>query len=67
MMKAPILIIVLLALRVALVASVQEPVQLKFNRVVDLTIPIESNIPGIPGIKTYGDMIILLPDLLADA
>ena len=29
--------------------------QLKFTRVVDLTLPIESNMAGIPGIKTYAD------------
>ena len=56
MMKGRILIIVLLALGVASVAWAQQPpAQLKFSRVVDLTIPIESNMPGIPGIKTYAD------------
>src|SRR6516164_2786549 len=55
MMKGRILIIVLLALGVASVARAQQPVQLKFSRVVDLTIPIESDMPGIPGIKTYAD------------
>ena len=55
MMKARIPIIVLLALGVTSVAWAQQPVQLKFSRVVDLTIPIESNMPGIPGIKTYAD------------
>jgi arylformamidase len=29
--------------------------QLKFSRIVDLTLPIESNMPGIPGVKTYSD------------
>src|SRR5712671_7660754 len=33
----------------------QTPVQLKFNRVVDLTLPIESNMAGIPGFKIYAD------------
>jgi kynurenine formamidase len=33
----------------------QAPVQLKFSRVVDLTLPIESNMPGIPGIRAYAD------------
>jgi arylformamidase len=28
---------------------------LKFSRVVDLTLPIESNMPGIPGIKSYSE------------
>ena len=55
MMKGRILIIVLLALGVASAARAQQPVALKFSRVVDLTLPIESNMPGIPGIKTYAD------------
>ncbi len=29
--------------------------ELKFSRIVDLTLPIESNMPGIPGIKSYLD------------
>lgn len=29
------------------------PVQMKFSRIVDLTMPIESNMPGIPGIGVY--------------
>jgi arylformamidase len=33
----------------------QAPVQLKFSRVVDLTLPIESNMAGIPGFKIYAD------------
>jgi kynurenine formamidase len=55
MMKGRTLIIVLLALGVASAAQAQQPVALKFSRVVDLTLPIESNMPGIPGIKTYAD------------
>src|SRR5215467_15649952 len=56
MMKGRILIIVLLALGVASVAWAQQPpAQLKFSRVVDLTVPIESNMPGIPGLKLYAD------------
>jgi kynurenine formamidase len=55
MRKARILISVLVALGAASVALAQQPVQLKFSRVVDLTLPIESNMPGIPGIKTYAD------------
>ncbi len=50
MMKVPTLVLVSLALGAASVALAQQPVQLKFSRVVDLTIPIESNMPGIPGI-----------------
>jgi len=55
MMTARTLVLVSLALGAASVALAQQPVQLKFSRVVDLTIPIESNMPGIPGIKTYVD------------
>jgi len=36
-------------------ALAQAPVQLKFTRVVDLTLPIESNMAGIPGLKTYAE------------
>ena len=35
--------------------SAQSPVQLKYTRVVDLTLPIESNMPGIPGLKSYAE------------
>jgi arylformamidase len=31
------------------------PVAVKFSRIVDLTVPIESNMPGIPGIGTYSN------------
>ena len=44
-----------LALGGTLAASAQEPVQLKFSRVVDLSLPIESNMPGIPGLRSYAD------------
>ena len=33
----------------ASVGWAQTPVQLKYSRVVDLTLPIESNMAGIPG------------------
>ena len=33
----------------------QAPVQLKYTRVVDLTLPIESNMEGIPGLKSYAE------------
>ena len=36
-------------------ASAQSPVALKYTRVVDLTLPIESNMPGIPGLKSYAE------------
>src|SRR3954466_13389569 len=39
----------------ASIAVAQEPVQLKFSRVVDLTLPIETNMAGIPGFKIYAD------------
>jgi arylformamidase len=29
--------------------------EVKFSRIVDLTLPIESNMPGIPGIKSYSE------------
>jgi len=37
------------------VAWAQTPVQLKYTRVVDLTLPIESNMEGIPGLKSYAE------------
>lgn len=56
MMKASSLVLLSFALvGAASVGSAQAPVQLKFTRVVDLTLPIESNMAGIPGIKTYAD------------
>jgi hypothetical protein len=55
MLTARTLVLVSLASGAASVALAQQPVQLKFSRLVDLTIPIESNMPGIPGIKTYDD------------
>jgi hypothetical protein len=48
MVKARTLVLVSLALGPVSVALAQQPVQIKFNRVVDLTIPIESNMSGIP-------------------
>jgi arylformamidase len=55
MMKTRTLVIVLLASGASSIALAQQPAQLQFSRVVDLTIPIESNMPGIPGIKIYDD------------
>lgn len=55
MMTRGKLLVVLFALVVSSAASAQQSGQLKFSRVVDLTLPIESNMPGIPGIKTYAD------------
>jgi arylformamidase len=42
-------------LTAASIAWAQAPVQLKYTRVVDLSLPIESNMPGIPGLKSYSD------------
>src|SRR6516162_7066313 len=39
----------------ASVGWAQTPVQLKYTRVIDLTLPIESNMAGIPGLKSYAD------------
>ena len=55
MMKARILVLLSLVLGTASVALAQAPVQLKFSRVVDLTLPIESNMAPIPGFKAYAD------------
>jgi kynurenine formamidase len=55
MMKARTLVLASLALGTASVASAQQPVALKFSRVVDLTIPIESSMPGIPGLRDYAE------------
>jgi arylformamidase len=55
MMKARMFVLLSLALGTASVALAQEPVQLKFSRVVDLTLPIESNMPGIPGLRPYAE------------
>jgi len=53
MIKARMLVLLSLALGTA--ASAEEPVPLKFSRVVDLTLPIESNMPGIPGLRAYAE------------
>ena len=50
-----VVIAVLLAVGVSPAAWAQKPLELRVSRVVDLTIPIESNMPGIPGIKIYAD------------
>ena len=55
MIKARMLALLSLALGTASVALAQESVQLKFNRVVDLTLPIESNMAPIPGFKAYAE------------
>ncbi len=53
MMKARMLVLLSLALGTA--GWAEEPVSLKFSRVVDLTLPIESNMPGIPGLRAYAE------------
>src|SRR5262245_19716881 len=40
---------------IASVGWAQTPVQLNYTRVVDLSLPIESNMAGIPGLKTYAE------------
>ena len=42
-------------LAIASVGWAQTPVQLNYTRVVDLSLPIESNMAGIPGLKTYAE------------
>jgi arylformamidase len=54
-MKARMLVSLCLALSAASAALAQTPTQLKFSRVVDLTLPIESNMAPIPGLKPYLD------------
>ena len=55
MMKPRMLVVLFLALGTPSAAWAQAPVQLKFSRVVDLTLPIESNMAPIPGLKAYSD------------
>ena len=58
MSKAKTFVFLNFALSMLGAASVgwaQTPVQLKYTRVVDLTLPIESNMAGIPGLKSYAD------------
>jgi kynurenine formamidase len=42
-------------LAAASAASAQDALQLKFSRVVDLTLPIESNMAPIPGLRIYAE------------
>jgi arylformamidase len=39
----------------AFAATAEESIQLKYSRVVDLTLPVETNMAGIPGFKIYAD------------
>jgi arylformamidase len=51
----PMLVFSAVVLAAASVAWAQQPVELKFSRVVDLTLPIESNMAPIPGLRIYAD------------
>jgi kynurenine formamidase len=55
MKKARTLVLLSLLFGAVPVAAAQEAAQLKFSRVVDLTLPIESNMAPIPGLKPYLD------------
>ena len=55
MIRARTLVLAALAWAAASVAWAQQPVELKFSRVVDLTLPIESNMAPIPGLRIYAD------------
>jgi kynurenine formamidase len=54
-MKAQMVVLVPILLAAASAAAAEQPAQLKYTRVVDLTLPIESNMAPIPGIKTYAE------------
>jgi arylformamidase len=51
----PLAATVLAVMFAAFSASAEQPVELKFSRVVDLTLPVETNMAGIPGFKIYAD------------
>ena len=51
----PMLVFSAVVLAAASAASAQDALQLKFSRVVDLTLPIESNMAPIPGLRIYAD------------
>lgn len=51
--KFALLAVALALLGVASDGLAQRPAQVRWSRVVDLTIPIESDMPGIPGIPAY--------------
>ena len=55
MIRTQTLVLAALAWATASVFSAQDAVQLKFSRVVDLTLPIESNMAPIPGLRIYAD------------
>jgi arylformamidase len=51
----PMLVFSAVVLAAASAASAQDALQLKFSRVVDLTLPIESNMAPIPGLRIYAE------------
>jgi arylformamidase len=55
MMIARMLVLLALTLGSTSLAAAQTSMELKFTRVVDLTLPIESNMAPIPGLKAYSD------------
>jgi kynurenine formamidase len=55
MIRTQTLVLAALAWATASVVSAQDAVQLKFSRVVDLTLPIESNMAPIPGLRIYAE------------
>ena len=55
MIRTRTLVLAALAWATASVVSAQDAVQLKFSRVVDLTLPIESNMAPIPGLRIYAE------------
>ena len=54
-MFARLVVLLSLAIGTASAACAQSTTQFKFSRVVDLTLPIESNMAPIPGLKAYTD------------
>ena len=51
----PMLVFSAVVLAAASAAWAQAPIEVKFSRVVDLTLPIESNMAPIPGLRVYAD------------
>jgi kynurenine formamidase len=54
-MNAKRLVLISLALGILTTSASAQSVQLNFTRIVDLTLPIETNMAGIPGFKIYAD------------
>lgn len=51
----PMLVFSAVVLAAASAAWAQAPIEVKFSRVVDLTLPIESNMAPIPGLRVYAE------------